>query len=148
MPIAHRSILALDVGDKRVGVAVASLAARLPRPLATIMRGDDCFEALAKLIRSENAGEIVVGLPRGLKGQSTRQTEATEHFIAELKREIDLPVHLQDEALTSKQASAELEKRGQAHAKGDIDALAATYILEDFLAGYNGYNSSDTARNK
>lgn len=143
MPTTPHSILALDVGDKRVGVAVASMAARLPRPLTTLERGDDCFEELRNIIRSEDAGMVVVGLPRGLDGQSTGQTEATEHFVSELKREVDLPVRLQDEALTSKQAEAELSKRGSAHAKGDIDALAATYILEDFLAGYNGTDTKD-----
>lgn len=137
MPTTHHSILALDVGDKRVGVAVASLMARLPRPLTTIERGDDCLEKLRSLIASEDAGQIVVGLPRGLDGQSTKQTEATEHFIAELRYTIDLPIHTQDEALTSKKAEVELQARGIVHTKGDVDALAATYILEDFLAGYN-----------
>jgi putative Holliday junction resolvase len=145
MPATHRSILALDVGDKRVGVAVASLEARLPRPLTTVFRGDDCFEEIRNIIRSEDIGEIVVGLPRGLDGQSTGQTEATERFIMELKHEVDLPVHRQDEALTSKQAEAELNKRGQVPDKSDIDALAAAYILEDFL---DGYNRTDTLRSK
>ncbi len=145
MPIAHRSILALDVGDRRVGVAVASLAARLPRPLTTVLRGDGCFDELRNIIRSEDVGEVVIGLPRGLDGQSTGQTEATESFISELKHEVDVPVHVQDEALTSKQAEAELNKRGAAHTKGDIDALAATYILEDFLASYNRTDSKGSA---
>ena len=138
MPATPSSILALDIGDKRVGVAVASLEARLPRPLTTVLRSQDCFEELRRIVRSEDIGEIVVGLPRGLEGQPTGQTEATESFISELKSEVGLPVHLQDEALTSKRAEAELEKRGKAYSKGDIDALAATYILEDFLGGYNG----------
>lgn len=145
MPTVPRSILALDVGDRRVGVAVASLAARLPRPLTTVLRGDDCFDELRNIIRSEEAGEIVVGLPRGLDGQSTGQTEATERFISELRHEVDMPVHVQDEALTSKQAEAELNKRGAGHTKGDIDALAATYILEDFLASYNVTDSKGSA---
>lgn len=141
---AHSSILALDVGDKRVGVAVASLVARLPRPLTTLQRSDGFFEELRRFIRSEEAGEIVVGLPRGLDGQPTRQTEATERFVAQLKRETGLPVYLQDEALTSKQAETELAGRKQTGAKGDIDALAAVYILEDYLAGYNS-GDGDTA---
>lgn len=131
------SVLALDVGDRRVGVAVASLVARLPRPLTTLDRGANFFNELKKLIVSENAGQLVVGLPRGLDGQSTGQTEATERFVAELRREIDLPIHLQDEALTSRQAEAQLQTRRGGHAKADIDALAAVIILDDFLAGYN-----------
>ncbi len=148
MPTAHPNILALDVGDRRVGVAVASLVARLPRPLTAVLRGDACFDELRNIMRSEDIGEIVVGLPRGLNGQSTGQTEATERFISELKHEVDVPVHVQDEALTSKQAEAELNKRGKrgaTHTKGDIDALAATYILEDFLASYNRTESKGSA---
>lgn len=131
------NILALDVGDKRVGVAIASKEARLPRPLTTLQRGDNFFEELRQLVRTEEAGRIVVGLPRGLDGQTTAQTTTTERFVADLKQEVDLPVSLQDEALTSRQAEAELEGRGAAASKADIDALAATYILEDYLAGYN-----------
>jgi putative Holliday junction resolvase len=116
---------------------VASLAAQLPRPLTAILRDHNCFEELKKIIQSEDAGQIVVGLPRGLEGQSTAQTEATESFVAQLRAEIDIPVHLQDEALTSKQAEEEFKTRGQVPSKGDIDALAAVYILEDFLTSYN-----------
>jgi putative Holliday junction resolvase len=144
MPTAPRNILALDVGDKRVGVAIASLTARLPRPLTTLPRGDKFFEELKQIIQAEAVGEVVVGLPRGLDGQATGQTAATEQFIKQLRSECDLPVHLQDEALTSKQAEAELGSRGKTHAKADVDALAATYILEDFLASYNKIGNTET----
>jgi putative pre-16S rRNA nuclease len=135
MPINHKSVLALDVGQARVGVALASLAARLPNPLLTLPRGDRFFDQLADIIRREDAGALVVGLPRGLDGQTTAQTVAIGKFVKELKEHTDLPVHLQDEALTSHQAEAELRRRGKVYAKADIDALAATYILEDWLGG-------------
>jgi putative Holliday junction resolvase len=126
----------LDVGSKRVGVAVASLASRLPRPLITLTRDDDFFPALNGIVESENVEALVVGLPRGLDGQHTAQTQTTEAFTAELSQSCGLPVHMQDEAVTSKRAEAELEARGKPYQRGDIDALAATYILEDFLAGH------------
>lgn len=128
------TILALDVGDKRVGVARASLVARLPAPLATLQRGTGFFEQLQQLIAEERAVALVVGLPRGLDGQETGQTKITRSFVDELQEQTDLPVHLQDEALTSRKASKELEANGQPYQRGDIDALAAAYILEDFLA--------------
>lgn len=137
---APSSIIALDVGEKRVGVAIASTVARLPRPLVTLERGTDFFDELSRIISHEDVSELVVGLPRGMDGQATSQTESTERFVAELKDKIHLPTHLQDEALTSKQAETELQSRGGAYKKGDIDALAATYILEDFLASYNKSN--------
>jgi putative Holliday junction resolvase len=126
----------LDVGNQRIGVAVASLASRLPRPLVTLTRDDSFFPALQDIIESESVETLVVGFPRGLDGQHTEQTRDTEAFKAELSRRSNLPVHMQDEAVTSKRAEAELEARGKPYQRGDIDALAATYILEDFLAGH------------
>jgi len=96
---------------------------------------DDNFNgALRKIITAENVSDLVVGFPRGMRGQATQQTEAIENFTASLRQAFDLPIHLQDESVTSKQAEAELQARRKPYAKGDIDALAATYILQDFLA--------------
>ncbi|HVX56279.1 MAG TPA: Holliday junction resolvase RuvX [Candidatus Saccharimonadales bacterium] len=127
-------MIGLDVGGKRVGVAVASLAARLPRPLTTLERGDRFFNQLRELLQSEAADTLVVGLPRGMEGQHTAQTAEIEAFVRDLQAELTVPIHLQDEALTSKQAETELEARGRPYQRGDIDALAATYILQDWLA--------------
>lgn len=133
MPQPPNSIASLDVGAKRVGVAVASLVTRLPRPLVTLARDDKLFAALEKIINDEAVGALVVGFPRGMQGQRTAQTGAIETFEAELRQHFWLPIVFQDEALTSNKAEAELEARDRPYAKGDIDALAATYILEDFL---------------
>jgi putative Holliday junction resolvase len=134
MLTAHTSVLGLDVGDRRVGVAVATIAARLPRPLVTLERGEDFFDRLAEAVQQEDAGVLVVGLPRNLQGKATDQTQSVEGFVKELKEHLDLPVYMQDEAVTSKQAEAELQSRGKPYVQGDIDALAATYILQDWLA--------------
>lgn len=128
------SILGLDVGDRRVGVAAVSLASRLPRPLTTLVRDDTFFDTLQALITSEEPDLLVVGLPRNLSGERTAQTQTTEAFAAELAQRYGLPVKFQDEAVTSKQAEAELKARGKDYRRGDIDALAAVYILEDYLA--------------
>lgn len=127
------SVLALDVGAKRVGVAIASTIARLPRPLITLQQDGTLFEAIKNLIEVESVSAIVVGYPRGMQGQHTAQTDTIEGFTAELRQHVALPIHFQDEALTSKHAEAELQARGKLYDKGDIDALAATYILDDFL---------------
>jgi putative Holliday junction resolvase len=132
--MTNTSILALDVGAKRVGVALASSVARLPHPLTTLAADDALFDKIGEIIANEAVDTIVVGLPRGLDGQHTAQTQAVEDFTAELKNHVTVPVYEQDEALTSRQAEAELQARGGDYQKGDIDALAATYILEDFLA--------------
>lgn len=135
MITALRSVLGLDVGEKRVGVAAATLAAGLARPVTTLEQGEDFFAALNKVIKDEQADALIVGLPRGLDGQSTVQTKVAEAFAAELRERYEkLPVYLQDEAVTSKQAEAELITRGKPYGRGDIDALAAAYILEDWLS--------------
>lgn len=127
------SLLALDVGEKRIGLAVASLAARLPRPLTTLERDESVMSRLAEILQTEDVRLLIVGLPRNLSGEHTAQTLSTETFIEELRETTGLAVRTQDEALTSRAAEQELERRGQSYQRGDIDALAATYILDDFL---------------
>jgi putative Holliday junction resolvase len=138
MVATNSSVLALDVGSKRIGIAAASLAARLPHPVATLANDGKFFGALKDIITQENAGLLVVGLPRGLQGQETEQTRTVEAFARQLNQQTGLPVHMQDEAVTSQKAEAELRSRGKAYGKGDIDALAATYILDDWLANFTG----------
>lgn len=133
MPQPLKSILALDVGEKRVGLALASTTARLAGPYKTLSRGPDFFEELRAIIAREAVSTLVIGWPRGLDGQHTAQTKAVENFANELSTQIDLPINWQDEAVTSRQAEAELQTRGKPYQPGDIDALAATYILEDYL---------------
>jgi putative holliday junction resolvase len=128
----NKSVLALDMGGARVGVALASLAARLPSPLTTLNNDSGLFGELKKIIVEEDVCALVVGLPRGLDGQFTAQTAEAEAFADEVKRRFNMPVYLQDEALTSQKAEDELARRGE-YKKSDIDALAAAFILEDWL---------------
>ncbi len=128
------SILALDVGERRIGVASASLIARLPSPLNVLQNTPDVFEEIAKLAAEENAGALVIGLPRGLNGQETKQTEEVRQFAENLRQATKTPLYFQDEAVTSKQAEAELKQRKISYNKEAIDALSAVYILNDFLA--------------
>jgi putative holliday junction resolvase len=143
MPVVNKSVrtslLGLDVGARRIGVALASLEARLPRPLVTLSWDDNFFPALEQIIEAEAVGVLVVGLPRGLQGQHTAQTRAVESFTEELRQRISLPIYMQDEALTSKQAETELQGRGKTYNRAAIDALAATYILGDFLTEHREF---------
>jgi putative Holliday junction resolvase len=132
------NIVALDVGEKRIGVATASAAALLAHPYLTIKRTDQVMDDIIALLDEQRAMAVVIGRPRGLQGQNTAQTRLVEEFGHQLELHLKIPIYWQDEALTSKQAEAELEKRGKPYQKGDIDALAATYILEDFLHEHRG----------
>src|SRR5438105_3163027 len=133
MPSHDDTILALDVGERRIGVAIAGLQAWLPRPWGVIERSEETALELKRLITEEHAQAIIVGLPRGLDSQETSQTIHTRAFIKDLKADLDIPVFFQDEALTSKEAEAELKTRGVRYNKGDVDALSAVYILNEFL---------------
>lgn len=127
------SVVALDVGEKRIGVATASIITMLPHPLKTLNRTSDILHDLVTLLQEQRAVAVVLGLPRGLEGQETAQTRTVQAFGHELSQHVTVPLYWQDEAVTSRQAEEELKARGKAYVKGDIDALAATYILEDFL---------------
>lgn len=130
---SNNTILALDVGEKRIGVAEANAVARIAHPLTTLSRNDNSVQEILDLIQEHDAAVLVIGLPRGMSGQETAQTAAVQAFGEEISAECPVPVHWQDEAVTSHKAEAELEARRKPYAKEEVDALAATYILEDFL---------------
>lgn len=138
LPVPIPSIMALDVGQRRIGIAVASFAARLPRPLLTLEQSTNTLQALSDLMVREDVRQLVVGLPRGLNGQETEQTAIVRQFVAQLRQHITLPIHFQDEAVTSVSAESELQNRHKPYNKGAIDALAATIILQDFLREHPG----------
>ncbi|HTH72494.1 MAG TPA: Holliday junction resolvase RuvX [Candidatus Pristimantibacillus sp.] len=129
----HSTLMALDVGERRIGVAIATASVRLAAPLTTIFRTETIMEDIEALIAQHDTKVLVVGLPRGLDGQHTAQTMAVEEFKAALEQYLPIPVFWQDEAVTSRQAEEELRARRKPYKKEDIDALSATYILDDFL---------------
>lgn len=127
------SWLGLDVGMRRIGVAIARADVRIPRPLITLENDAEIFLKLRQIVQEQSARELVVGLPRGMSGQDTEQTKSTEAFVQKMQAQLDMPIRWQDEALTSQKAEAELTARKKPFTKGDVDALAATYILEDYI---------------
>ncbi|HEU4966886.1 MAG TPA: Holliday junction resolvase RuvX [Candidatus Saccharimonadales bacterium] len=128
-----QTLLALDIGEARVGLAVANTMARIAHPSGALLRTEHIFDDIAALCRRERVDTLVLGLPRGLQGQDTPQTAVARAFGETLAAHVSLPQVWQDEAVTSVRAEAELKQRRKPYTKGDIDALAATYILEDYL---------------
>lgn len=128
-------VLALDVGGVRIGVALADAELKFANPLTTLTNDESIWDALTVLIRDNDVQILVVGLPRSLQGHETPQTQICRSFAQSLSERLQMPVALQDEATTSVKAEAELRSRGKPYEKADIDALAATYILEDYLMG-------------
>ncbi|HET8709555.1 MAG TPA: Holliday junction resolvase RuvX [Candidatus Saccharimonadales bacterium] len=130
---ANGSILALDIGTARIGLALASTVARFSSPYVTLPNDENLTANLREVCHKESVVQLVAGLPRNLSGEETQQTRYARELGSKLAAELDLPVSFVDEAVTSAQAETELAERGKPFAKGDIDALAATYILEDYL---------------
>jgi len=141
-------ILAIDPGEKRIGVAAADLRTRVAVPLTTIEAGADPVEAVARLAEEEGAEAIVVGLALSLSGALGPQAQRTQSLVDALARRLDIPVHTWDERLTSAEAlrrsSGQAQRRLRRpdrrapHTKrrrGDVDALAAAIILQAFLDG-------------
>lgn len=126
-------IIALDVGEVRIGVAMANLTTRMSQPWGVIEHSKNATDIINSLLAEHDIIAVVVGLPRNLEGQETPQTKFVRTFVGELKQKVRLPFYFQDEALTSVQAKKELKQRKARYNKGDVDALAATYILSDFM---------------
>lgn len=128
------NIIALDVGEKRVGVALARAGLSIALPLTTLDRpAADFWLQLLQTLKQNEVSEVVIGLPRGLDGQETAQTMTVKAFGQELASHTDLNIHWQDEALTSVKAEDILKSSNKPYQKGDIDALAASLILADYI---------------
>ena len=128
----NKSFLALDVGEKRIGVAVGDSGVRIAVPFTTIEVDGTEIAQIARVVIEEKADVVVVGYPRNQSGEATAQTAYVEKFSEQL---IDIAPKLvfQDESLTSVLAEQRLQSYKKPYAKGDIDALAAAMILQDYM---------------
>ncbi len=131
-------ILGIDYGTKRIGIAIADLETKIATPFATLNgRNEATRDAriVTDLGTAENAECFVVGLPVNMDGTDSPQTTLTRRFITELERLSKLPVHLQDERLSSFAAEEVLDIAGisAAKRKGLTDRIAAQKILQAYL---------------
>jgi putative holliday junction resolvase len=127
--------LALDLGDKRIGVAISDTLGMIARPLTVIERTSRVadFEAYAALVAEHRVDELVVGLPISMDGTEGRQAEWVRDYSADLATALDLPLHLWDERLTTEEAVDIMRAQGKRPSKDWIDAVAAAVILQNFL---------------
>lgn len=130
--MANQHYLALDVGEKRIGVATAEGAVKIAVAHSTIIVDGTEIEQIRMIAAQEASDIIVVGYPRNQSGEATKQTDYVESFAEKLQT-LGLPIEFQDESVTSVQAESILKAQGQPYEKGDIDAVAATLILQDYL---------------
>ncbi len=131
-------LLALDVGDKRIGVAVSDDLGILATPL-TIVKHTNWREDIARILqiaREQRVQGIVVGVPYYLDGTASEQTRKVLRFIERLRERTDLPVYEWNEALSTEEAEARLHaagRRQKRRAPTHVDAQAAAVILQEFL---------------
>ena len=135
--------LGLDVGDRRIGIAISDPDGRLAVPLETLHRQDrrQDIDAIAALVEREEVETVVVGLPLSLDGTAGPQAQQVQEFAAALRESIAVPVEMWDERLSTVQANHLLRRdsrdsrnrRKGRREKGTTDAMAATIILQGYL---------------
>lgn len=133
MPAARGYILALDVGQKRIGVAISDGVVPFARSLPTLEVSSTTKDEVNKLLNGYNVTTLVVGYPRQMDGSAGKQAGLVEEFISSLNLSDNIQIVWQDESLTSVKAEEELSKTKPDFKKSEVDALAAIYILEDYL---------------
>lgn len=131
----NQALLALDVGEKRIGVAVGYLEIGIAIPQGFIEVDGHELETIAQLVARERVATIVVGYPRNQSGEPTAQSAYVETFAKGL-HDIAGEVVFQDESLSSVMAEQRLIDRKKPYGKGDIDSEAATIILQDYLEAH------------
>lgn len=135
-------ILAVDVGARRIGLAISDRSRTLARPLETIAVSSDA-EAVARVAQridelareDDGVAVVVVGMPAALDGTATPESARASAFIAALAARTPLPIATEDERLTSREAESRLavRERDWRKRKQKLDAAAAAIFLQDYL---------------
>lgn len=128
-------LMGLDLGERRIGVAVSDPSQVLARGIAVIERRsvEKDLEAIAGLAEEYEVEAIVVGFPRRLNGTAGKEAKKAEAFAAQIEAHLELPVILWDERLSTVRAARALAEGGKRKRRLGIDAVAAVVILQDYL---------------
>jgi putative Holliday junction resolvase len=135
-------VVGIDLGERRIGVAVSDASGTLARPLRTIARGTSDADAveqlhamIAQLAAEDEVGSVVVGLPARLDGSPSPQTLRINALVGLLAARLAVPVFTQDERLSSREAEERLSigEKDWRKRKAKLDAAAAAVILQDYL---------------
>ena len=130
-------IMALDVGDKKIGVAVSDSLLNIAQPRPTLQRKDlqSDLSRLRELAEGDDVQQIVVGNPVHMDGRESRQSNKVQRFARQVSKALGLPVVFWDERLTSFAAEQQLEELGMSWRKRRqyVDQVAAILILQSYL---------------
>nr|MBC7245750.1 Holliday junction resolvase RuvX [Chloroflexota bacterium] len=128
-------ILALDLGEKRIGVALSDVLGWLATPLTVLKckNIEAVLAAIEELVRAHQVDQVIVGYPRSLNGTIGPQAKRVDRFVAQLRARLQVPVILWDERLSTAQAERLIHETGKSVPRERIDALAAAVILQSYL---------------
>ncbi len=131
-------VLALDIGERRIGVAISDEGGILAQPLQVIERKGTATDVaqVARLLQEQRAQEIVVGMPYTLRGEQAGAAEKVQSFVAVLREAVHVPIVLVDERLSTVEADRRMREAGvrREARRSRVDAVAAALILERYLS--------------
>jgi putative holliday junction resolvase len=129
--------MSLDLGTKRIGIALSDPTRVLASPYTTIHATprQRAIEQIVRLLNEHEVTELVVGLPLTMSGERGTQAQLVQAFVEDMRVHINIPLHLLDERLTSVAAERMMQELGMRpeQRKAKIDQVAASIILQDFL---------------
>lgn len=127
--------LALDLGDRRIGIALSDTTGAFARPLEVLKRSSRAadFAHIAVLVAQHEVAALVVGLPLNMNGSEGSQAAWARDYGAALAQAVERPVVLWDERLTTEEAASVMRAQGHRPDKTHIDAVAAAVILQSYL---------------
>ena len=136
-----KRILGIDYGEVRVGLSLSDLTQTIAKPFKTIMykNTDNLLDQLKEIIIQNEVEKLVVGVPYNMKGEDTKQTLKVKEFISFLESNLSYDIALVDERLSSIEAEKTMHKMNikTGHNKSDIDKIAASVILQEYLDSYD-----------
>lgn len=135
--------LGIDHGQSKIGLALGDNEANFSLPYK-IIKTKDFLDSIHEILEEENIDEIVLGLPKNLNNEDTQQTEIVYNFVHKLKEIVKLPIHLEDERMTSvmgkgmqgkylREDSRKDNRKNKLKINFDEDASSAALILETYL---------------
>jgi len=129
--------LGLDIGEKRIGVALSDPSGILASPLTRVHASDtgDAIEAIAQLVRQYEVGLVIAGLPYSMDGSLGQQAERVQDFLQKLSQHLEIPIETWDERLSTVAAERMMIEAGvgRERRRKQVDAAAAALILQGYL---------------
>ena len=129
-------IMGIDYGEVRIGIALSDPLQIISRPYKVLTNSDDSlFVELNEIIKLENVGKIILGLPLNLEGKDSQKTLEVRKFAEELEKKVPVPVEFIDERYTTVEANEALKNMGKdpRESRKVIDKIAASLILRSYL---------------